>query len=122
MQPTSLSHSEDSRCVGSALQGEPQAAQLLHVVMSVPLSSQYSMKEDRYEEEIINLRSKLKEVRLTCDPRARDPLTSCLSPATSCFQAESRAETAERSVTKLEKSIEKLEGESLSLPQTDGGS
>ncbi|XP_045897264.1 tropomyosin alpha-4 chain-like, partial [Micropterus dolomieu] len=47
-------------------------------------AEKYSLKEDRYEEEIKNLSSKLKE-------------------------AETRAEFAERSVAKLEKTIDGLE-------------
>lgn len=84
--------------------------------LSVSLS-QYSLKEDRYEEEIKNLSSKLKEVRLPVDYLliTCHLLTSCLSPADFLFQAETRAEFAERSVAKLEKTIDGLEGETYRL-------
>lgn len=70
---------------------------------------QYSNKEDRYEEEIRKLSSKLKEVRnvtggLTCSP-------AHLVHLLTLFQAETRAEFAERSVAKLEKTVDGLEGE-----------
>lgn len=75
--------------------------------------SQYSHKEDRYEEEIKKLSNKLKEVSQWSHVYKGAP-TELLPPGPKAgvvvFQAETRAEFAERTVAKLEKRIDGLEG------------
>lgn len=70
--------------------------------------SQYSQKEDKYEEEIKVLTDKLKEVRIIKELMSEE--SSFLLKVALMLQAETRAEFAERSVAKLEKTIDDLEG------------
>lgn len=74
------------------------------------LLSQYSQKEDKYEEEIKVLTDKLKEVSYRQLNHIFVLMTLFLLKVALWFQAETRAEFAERSVAKLEKTIDDLEG------------